>query len=173
MSTLKLEYDPVRGGFCIHFGEFDRELSTELFDGMAKAYRSEFGRITAVESFLEHGGLKLRGMSEYRGVPQDGWHCARPGPSAQVGPVMLRQTPDWFELWFGGPALRDENGTFDARTGIWIWFEGQIPELPTPSFARHIKKFLSWVARIRISFAESVASYPIETMSVRAEDFKG
>lgn len=37
-SLLRLEYDQWRGGFCLHFGQFDRARSSKLFGGIMAAY---------------------------------------------------------------------------------------------------------------------------------------
>jgi hypothetical protein len=66
MSRLDIDYDPYRGGFTVSFqgaiGEkAQRGAMATLFGGGIEARLLENGRVTAIESFWNHGGLPLRG----------------------------------------------------------------------------------------------------------------
>lgn len=133
MSELVIEYVPIRGGFAVFFGNFDRPPAfwprcrnvLDVCDDTTQVRLLEDGRVAAIESFWDHGGLPQRGL--HRG-PIDEGQLRISGLTFTAKEFRLRQTPQTLELWFGsGERLPGEHVEphADAVTGIVVWFSGQ------------------------------------------------
>ena len=172
-DAVVFEYDPWRGGFCLRLRPFARDRKTEAFDGLVSVYRDDRGRIAAIESFWDHGGLPLRGLhqaeSHLRGeFPVD-------GDELLVGPLQLRQTPERLELWFSrGKELPRDHWRVqkDDSSQVTIWFSQQQAPAgwPVPGVGGRAECHL--VAGLSLEFARAAATFPVSSLRVSAEDFK-
>jgi hypothetical protein len=172
-AAVVLEYDPRRGGFCLRLGPFSRDRRTEAFDGLISVYRDERGRVAAVESFWDHGGLPLRGLHRAEGRPAGEFPVE--GDELPVGPLQLRQTPERLELWFStGRQLPRAHwrAQEDDGSGVTIWFSEQLARAGWPVPGVGGRAACNLVAGLSLEFARAAASYPVSSLRVSAEDFK-
>jgi hypothetical protein len=172
-GTVVFEYDPWRGGFCLHLGPFSRDRRTEAFDGLVSVYRDERGHVAAVESFWDHGGLPLQGLHQAESYPEGEFPIE--GAELIVGPLQLRQTPERLELWFSTAkeVPRDHWCVQeDDCCGVTIWFSQQMAQAgwPVPGVGGRAECHL--VGGLSLAFARAAATYPVSSLRVAVEDFR-
>lgn len=148
--SVRLEYDPWRGGFCISFGLFNRDRAHALVAGLMQAYLSEDLRIMAVESF--DGRLRLAGIGPNPPYVEGTFALAPDG--GQAGPVCVRQSKQQIELWFGSSPLTQPPTHHDPHAAIAVWLQGQD------------------VAGVRLSFGLLEVRHPINSIRISPADFK-
>jgi hypothetical protein len=152
MSTVELEYDPWRGGFCVHFGRLDRASSQKLFGGWLVAFRSEDSRVSGIESFRDRGGWRLAGLRAPAPLVEGDFPLTTDG--GQAGPILVRQCSTQLEFWFGCRPIEQPPTHYDTGHSIAIW----IPN--------------SEVAGISLGVSSLATDYPFASVRVSPEDFK-
>jgi hypothetical protein len=142
-----------------------------LFGGLLTAMLNDVGRIVAVESFWDHGGLPIRSL-----------HGNNVGGSFVVGgselrteSFQLRQRPDNLTLWFSsGNDLPRPHWTiqrdFDLHTTLYFSQRTAKGGWPVPSVGGRAECHL--LAGIALGLEKTVARHPITIVRVHAEDFK-
>jgi len=173
MSSITFKYDPWRGGFCLQLGPFSRDHPVEAFGGLLTIYMSEGGRIAAIESFWDRGGLTLCGIHHGQQFLQADFPVA--GIELDLGPLQLAQDEKLLELWFGmgNDRPRDRlTSDRDVETGISIWLppEGTRVVSPVSRIARRAE--CQPLAGPAVEMARTVATYPIRLLRLAVEDFK-
>ena len=181
MSDITFKYDPWRGGFRLAMGTFVRHRADHLeaFGWLLSFFTDDNGRIAAIESYWGHGGLRLKGMHQVGGWPHGlGWPQGLflvPGAELHVGALHLRQNPEKLELWFGtaeSVSPNHWNRQEDACRGVAICFSQEKPKAgPVPDIGRRAAWNL--VAGLSVDFDRTVAMYPIASLRISLEDFKG
>jgi hypothetical protein len=174
MSTVTFEYDPWRGGFCLRFAGFSREREVLAFGGMLSVYPDEQGRIAAIESFWDHGGLPLRRIHQAEHSPEGEFPVE--GTKLRVGPLQLRQSAERLELWFStGNDLpcAHWSSQHEAEWGITLWFSHRKAKAgwhdPGGSDA---DKEWPLVVGLVLELAQIVAAPPIASVRLVVSDFK-
>jgi hypothetical protein len=173
MSGAILQYDPRRGGFCLQLAAFSRDRPRQVFAGLLSIYLDESGLVAAIESFWDHGGLPLNGIHQAQSYPAGEYPVE--GAELRVGPVHLKQNVHNLELWFSAGNELPGAGWHrqdDGATGLAVWFAQQKAPAgwPVPGAAGRAECPL--VAGLTIKFARTVASFPISSLRLSAEDFK-
>jgi hypothetical protein len=171
MAAVRFEYDAWRGGFCLQLGPFTRDRGVLGFGGLLSIYPGEGGRICAVESFWDHGGLPLRGIHQAESYPQGEYSVA--DGEIRVGSLQLRQSAERLELWFStGEELPRNHWERQDERGVTLWLSQQKAAAgwPVPGVGGRAECRL--VAGLAVEFARSVATYPISALVLAAEDFK-
>jgi hypothetical protein len=180
MSDITFKYDHLRGGFRLEMGAFVRDRDLEAFGGLLSFLTDENDRITAIESYWGHGGLPLKGIYLAKGWPRELSEFPRgqflvPGAELHVGALHLRQNPQKLELWFGtaeSVSPNHWNRREDACRGVVICFSQQKPrEGSFPYVGRDAA--CQMVAGLSVDFDRTVAVYPITSLRISLEDFKG
>lgn len=148
MSNLHLEYDPWRGGFCLHFGRRDGGL------GPPQTVLWEAARLT------------LRGMSDEPflsgSFPVDSEHC-------QIGGrIQLRQDQQTLAVWFSsGEHLPRDHWRQERHAKVSVYYSSR----KTKAYGR--EQEVPIVAGITCSWGEPPATlYPVQQLHVVIEDFK-
>jgi len=171
MTSVRFEYDPWRGGFCLRLGQFTRDRRTAAFGGLVSIYTDEDGRICAVESFWDHGGLPLRGIHQAENYPQ-GEHPIAEG-EFRVGPLQVRQSAERLELWFStGNELPRDHWERRKESGVTLWLSQHKAHAGWPVPGVGGRAASPFVAGIAVDFPHVGVSYPITALVLAVEDFK-
>jgi hypothetical protein len=174
MAPIVFEFDPWRGGFCLHLVASTRERSLSAFGGLLSIHFGAQDRIVAIESFFgDHGGLPLRGIHQTDNYPQG--EFAVEGRELRVGPFQLRQNEEELELWFstGNELPRDHwTNQRDAQTGVTVWFSQQKAKAGWPAPGVGGRSEIQMLTGFAVGFRQTAAAFPITSVRLSAEDFK-
>lgn len=145
MSDLFLEYDPWRGGFCLHFGRRDGGLGPPR------------------ETIWNGTRLRLRNMNDepflVGSFPVDSDGC-------QIGPIQIRQDDRRLEVWFStGEHLPREHWRHERHAGMSVYYSSKLAKPYGDG------KEVPIVAGIIYPW-ETVTLYPVRQLRVALEDFK-
>ena len=172
-SLVTFEYDPWRGGFCLQLGPFSRDRRVAAFADLLCVYSDEHGRVAAIESFWDHGGLPLLGIREAEDYPRGEFRIE--GAELRVVPFRLRQSAEKLELWFGtGNDLphADWSSQHEADSGITLWFSQQKGQGGWPVPGGGGRAECQLLAGIEVALPGTVATFPISSLRLSPEDFK-
>jgi len=147
MSDLYLEYDPWRGGFCLHFGRHDGGLGPPQ-DTIWNAPR-----------------LKLRGLSD---EPFLSGSFLVDADRCRIGPIQIRQDQQTLEVWFTtGEHLPRDHWRYERHTGLGVYYSSKMAKPYGGG------KDVPIVAGLVYSWGDSPAAlYPVQQLHVAIEDFK-
>lgn len=159
MTILFIDYDPVRGGFELRFGDPRGVATGDPYTGKISIFRHEANdKITGIWSEGEANGIHLLGDDEFSGIAHDIIHVRQNGPTP--GPIQVVQTETDFTVKFA-PHLLPENQVLRTETfasdAVQVSFlEGEPPR----------------VASIRFKSDAVAAVFPIREIHTKWETFQ-
>jgi hypothetical protein len=168
MRTLRISFDPWRGGFELKVGSKPQRCALQLFDGRFYLHTTTGqldGKIISLETYYRYrvAGLEWRQIKKTSNGGQPyhypGFSVALGSDGSHSGPPEFRvkQQPDHIEFF----------GTDDSRRS---YPEIEVFHLPD--------RFQMWcrvdglISRIHINTAALALDGPIEALHFSAEDFK-
>lgn len=160
MNIVRLEFDPVRGGFAFIFGSlFNRvNLKNErIFNKRFDVYKNEHGKVIAFESFRDRGGDFLAGF-RFR-VGQDyppNCHLLldKNGFNSPLSTLSISQTEETLSFEFG--RVKSGCETFTREYENWLF----------------IQMFFQQVLRVRFAKAALAMQGSINAVRLERADFK-
>lgn len=178
INGVTLTFDPHRGGFFLDFGHATpTERSLILFGGLIRVNLTADFRLARVGCDWGYGGLLIKALFLEPDKPRhevfalSGFPII--GDETQSGPILVRQNPKYFELWFGSPPLEQPPTHLDPNTRVSVWL--------APERVNHAY----WVPAclgggndkpvmigIRLQFNCLPVTYPVRFLSLRLEDIK-
>jgi hypothetical protein len=185
VSTIIVEFDPVRGGFLLQLEPFERSnKKLSICEGLVDVFLSPEQRVLAVESNWGQGGLYIHTLHGAQATLEGRFNAEGPTHDIKGNHLFcLRQDQDSFALWFSEPpkmpgpsflCLRD--GV--TRTSLWFseqWLPLYSPENKPKTTAKSeiIKgnKARS-VGGIQLKFSYTAIVYPIEAVEFMLKNVK-
>lgn len=173
MSSIDFAYDFVRGGFLLQFGSRTRKRVRPLFGGLMAAHIGADDRIEAIESFWDHGGLPLRSIHGSRSVPEGIYRVD--GGDLRVDSFFLQQSNSKLAIWFsiGDDLPRDHwKREHDKEMDVVAWFSSRKVRAGWPVPGLGGRSECALLAGLTVAFTRTMATYPITSVNLAAEDFK-
>lgn len=176
VSSASLGYDPFRGGFLLGFDGCGGAAGSNLFSGLMGVSATADCRVIGIGSDWGYGGLLLKSLHHvpnrpYASLPKGRFTLAAHG--AQVGPILIRQNPQHFELWFGSAPLEAPATHHDAQwlASVWLAAERVDNGYPMPPHLGGHKERPVAVG-IRLAFTRLSVIYPVTSLSLWQEDIR-
>ncbi len=166
MNSLTLEFDPWRGGFCIssqHIKTFRKRHV--IFNHSMVAWLNENNKIISIESaFGDRGGMPLAGFYKSN-KHTEGTFFLNAGENI-LPHLYIFQNKEIIKFCWGQSNFQEDNDIRkDDLTHIKISFSQEKTEV--------LAKFLLHsVTSLEVEFSQTIWKYPIECITIFADDFK-
>ena len=173
--NIVFNYDPWRGGFYLELSGKCRDYERPAFGSLMLIHFDNHDQIVAIESdFRDHGGVPLRGIHETSNFPEGSFLIK--GRELRVDSFQIRQSAVKIEIWFStGNKLPRHHWTkqHDTNSGVTAWFSSRKAKAGWPVPGVGGRAEIPMLAGLMVEFHRTAAAFPISSVLMSVEDFKG
>lgn len=165
-GKIVFEFDNWCGGFLLQLSRITEQDVRPLFGNLMRVFYQQDGRMAAIESAWQRGGLPLNDIHFSETCPK-GSHTID-NDELRGGNFLLRQTPTQLSIWFSS-----SNEVPDAN---WIIRESVDPAVTAYFSTKEVKAGRKskdgMLAGLQIDFNQTVIRYPVRYIRFIGSDFK-